>query len=97
MNAGGSPLYGNLDIPATCDWQNRVAVPHTVDLDADSIYFGIAAMGGGWKLNWFCITMTWMKVVPYLVFVSIDSLSLVQNVYFLLILILKMIWVAGLR
>lgn len=51
--AGGSPVYGSIGIPATGGWQNWVTVKHTVNLAAGSHKFGIKANGGGWNLNWF--------------------------------------------
>ena len=54
--AGGTPVYGSIDIPDTGDWQNWVTISHTVNLEAGPQNFGILAASGGWNLNWFRIT-----------------------------------------
>lgn len=51
--AGGSPSYGAINIPATNGWQNWVTIKHTVTLTAGAHKFGIKANNGGWNLNWF--------------------------------------------
>ncbi len=53
--AGGTPVYGTINIPTTWDWQAWVTVSHTVNLEAGSQHFGIAVPVGGWNLNWFRI------------------------------------------
>jgi hypothetical protein len=50
-------VYGTVGIQNTGGWQNWQTVSHTVDLDAGPIAFGIKAIGGGWNINWFSITM----------------------------------------
>ena len=54
--AGGSVVYGTVNIPATNGWQNWVTVKHTVQLPAGNHKFGIAVRNGGWNLNWFRVT-----------------------------------------
>lgn len=54
--AGGTPTYGNIAIPATGGWQNWTTVKHTVNLSVGSHKFGIKANGGGWNLNWIRIS-----------------------------------------
>ncbi|MCA0892487.1 carbohydrate-binding protein [Microbulbifer agarilyticus] len=54
--AGGSPLYGTLNVPATGDWQNWTTISMDVYLDAGSQDFGIGVPIGGWNLNWFSLT-----------------------------------------
>jgi beta-glucanase (GH16 family) len=56
--AGGTQVYGTVSIPNTGGWQNWQTVSHTVDLNAGSIAFGIKAIGGGWNINKFTLTMT---------------------------------------
>ena len=51
--AGGSPSYGAINIPATNGWQNWATIKHTVTLTAGAHKFGIKANNGGWNLNWF--------------------------------------------
>ncbi len=55
--AGGTPVYGTIDIPATGDWQAWVTISHSVNLEAGTQHFGILATVGGWNLNWFRINM----------------------------------------
>jgi hypothetical protein len=54
--AGGTPVYGTVDIPATGDYQAWVTISHYVNLEAGPQHFGIAVPVGGWNLNWFRIT-----------------------------------------
>ncbi len=54
--AGGSQVFGALDIPSTGGWQTWVTVSHTVTLPAGALPLGIVALNGGWNLNWFRIS-----------------------------------------
>jgi hypothetical protein len=54
--AGGYPVYGTIDIPATGDYQAWVTISHYVNLEGGPQHFGIAVPVGGWNLNWFRIT-----------------------------------------
>jgi hypothetical protein len=54
---GGGHVYGRVSIPNTGGWHNWQTVSHTVSLNAGSIAFAIAAIGGLWNINWFRITM----------------------------------------
>ncbi|MCE4553027.1 carbohydrate-binding protein [Roseateles cellulosilyticus] len=54
--AGGSVVYGALNVPATGGWQNWVTIKHTVQLPAGQRKFGIAVRNGGWNLNWFRVS-----------------------------------------
>lgn len=54
--AGGSVVYGSVNIPSTGGWQNWVTVKHTVQLPAGQRKFGIAVRNGGYNLNWLRIT-----------------------------------------
>ena len=54
--AGGTSVYGSVNIGATGGWQSWTTVKHTVTLSAGVHKFGIAATGGGWNFNWFRIT-----------------------------------------
>ncbi|MFG6466194.1 carbohydrate-binding protein [Pelomonas baiyunensis] len=56
--AGGSVVYGALNVPSTGGWQNWTTISHTVTLPAGSRKFGIAVRNGGWNLNWFRVTKT---------------------------------------
>ena len=55
--AGGTQVYRRVSIQNTGGWQNWQTVSHTVNLNAGPIAFGIKAIGGGWNINWFSITM----------------------------------------
>jgi hypothetical protein len=56
-NKTGTPhVYGTVSIPNTGGWENWQTVSHTVSLNAGSNAFVIAAVVGGWNLNWFRIT-----------------------------------------
>jgi hypothetical protein len=54
--AGGSVVYGRINIPATGGYQTWATITHTVNLSAGSLPFGIKATGSGWNINWFTIT-----------------------------------------
>lgn len=54
--AGGSVVYGALNVPSTGGWQNWTTISHTVTLPAGNRKFGIAVRNGGWNLNWFRVT-----------------------------------------
>lgn len=56
--AGGSVVYGALNVPSTGGWQNWTTLSHTVTLPAGNRKFGIAVRNGGWNLNWFRVTKT---------------------------------------
>ena len=45
--AGGTPVYGTLDIRATGSWKNWVTILHSVNLNAGPHAFGILAKSGG--------------------------------------------------
>lgn len=51
-NAGGTPVYGTVNVPATGDWQNWTTVSHTVQLPAGKQSLGLAAKIGGFNINW---------------------------------------------
>lgn len=53
--AGGSVVYGAVDIDATGGWQTWKTIKQTVTLTAGTHSFGIKAVTGGWNLNWFSI------------------------------------------
>ncbi len=54
--AGGSTVFGQMNIAATGGWQNWTTVKHTVQLPAGELSLGIAALEGGWNLNWIKIS-----------------------------------------
>ena len=51
--AGGGIIYGNIDVPATNDWQNWQTISHTVNLDAGQQEIALASLSGAWNINWF--------------------------------------------
>jgi endoglucanase len=53
--AGGSPVYGQLAVPATGGWQTWTTITQSVTLPAGTHRFGISAVSGGWNINWFRI------------------------------------------
>ena len=55
--AGGTPVYGTIDVPVTGDWQAWVTISHAVNLESGPQHFGIVATVGGWNLNWFRIIL----------------------------------------
>jgi beta-glucanase (GH16 family) len=50
--AGGSPVYGAVDVPGTGGWQNWTTVSHQVQLSAGAQQIAVKALAGGWNLNW---------------------------------------------
>jgi endoglucanase len=54
--AGGTPVYGTLNVPSTGSWQAWTTISHTVNLSAGSQSFALKASSGGWNINWFTIT-----------------------------------------
>lgn len=53
--AGGSPSYATVSVPATGGWQNWTTIRTAVTLPAGIHRFGINARSGGWNLNWFSV------------------------------------------
>ncbi len=58
-------MYGMVSIQNMGGWQNWQTVLHTIYLNAGLIGFGIFAKGGGWNINWFCITILTEDVFAY--------------------------------
>lgn len=56
--AGGSPIYGNINIPPTGGWQNWTTISHNVALPAGEQLIAISAITGGFNLNWLNIEST---------------------------------------
>jgi hypothetical protein len=54
--AGGTQVYGRLDILLTSGWQAWTTVLHIVNLSTGSLPLGIKATSGSWNINWFTIT-----------------------------------------
>lgn len=54
--AGGTPVYATVSVPATGGWQNWTTVKATLTLTAGTHKFGFKAQTGGWNLNWFSVT-----------------------------------------
>ncbi|MEW5251733.1 carbohydrate-binding protein [Microbulbifer sp. 2201CG32-9] len=49
---GGSPVYGQMDIPNTGAWQSWSTIQHQVQLEAGERELAIAALASGWNINW---------------------------------------------
>jgi endoglucanase len=56
--AGGSPVYGNVNVPATGGWQAWQTVSHNVVLPAGEQLIAIAAVTGGFNINWLKVEST---------------------------------------
>lgn len=56
--AGGSPVYGNVNVPATGGWQTWQTVSHNVVLPAGEQLIAIAAVTGGFNINWLKVEST---------------------------------------
>ena len=54
--AGGTVVYGVIDVPATGGWQNWQTISHTVNLTAGQQEVALASLSGAWNINWFEIT-----------------------------------------
>jgi endoglucanase len=52
---GGNSILGQIDVPVTHDWQSWVTVSHTVSLEAGAQNIALAALSGGFNVNWFDI------------------------------------------
>lgn len=50
---GGAVEYGRLVFGATGGWQQWTTVSHTVSLPPGTSQLAIAAIAGGWNINWF--------------------------------------------
>jgi endoglucanase len=50
--AGGSPVYSNINVPPTGNWQAWQTISHNVVLPAGEQLIGISAITGGFNLNW---------------------------------------------
>ena len=53
--AGGSPVYGNINVPNTGNWQGWQTISHVVTLPAGQQSIAIAVKAGGWNINWISI------------------------------------------
>jgi endoglucanase len=53
---GGSPSYGTIAVPSTGGWQNWQTITQTIQLSAGQQNIAIAAVAGGFNLNWFGMT-----------------------------------------
>jgi endoglucanase len=51
--AGGDVVYGQINVPATGDWQAWQTISHTVSLSAGQQELALASLGGAWNVNWF--------------------------------------------
>jgi len=56
--AGGSPVYGNVNVPATGGWQTWQTVSHNVVLPAGEQLIAVAAVTGGFNINWLKVEST---------------------------------------
>ncbi|MFT7561809.1 MAG: endoglucanase [Flavobacteriales bacterium] len=50
---GGSIAYNRIKVPNTGGWDSYVTLSHTVDLPRDIDGLALAAVKGGWNLDWF--------------------------------------------
>ncbi|MDF2192119.1 carbohydrate-binding protein [Paraflavitalea sp. CAU 1676] len=53
---GGGTVFGTLAVPSTGGWQTWQTISHTVTLPAGQQEIGLAAVAGGFNLNWISIT-----------------------------------------
>jgi endoglucanase len=53
---GGSPSYGTVAVGPTGGWQNWQTITQTIQLSAGQQNIAIAAVAGGFNLNWFSIS-----------------------------------------
>ena len=60
--AGGTTIYGALDVPNTSGWQNWTTIQHVVRLESGVQQIAIKALTGGWNINWLRITKVESKV-----------------------------------
>lgn len=49
---GGNPVYGQVQVPVTGDWQKWTTVSHEVTLPAGEQYVALAMKTGNFNLNW---------------------------------------------
>lgn len=49
---GGNPVYGQIQVPVTGDWQKWTTISHEVDLLAGEQYVALAIKTGNFNLNW---------------------------------------------
>lgn len=49
---GGVPVYGQIQVPGTGDWQKWTTISHEVDLQAGEQYVALAIKSGNFNLNW---------------------------------------------
>ncbi len=49
---GGNPVYGQIQVPVTGDWQKWTTLSHEVDLQAGEQYVALAIKTGNFNLNW---------------------------------------------
>lgn len=54
--AGGTEVYGTIDVPNTGGWQTWTTISHTVTLNAGAQQIAIYAQSGGFNINWLQIT-----------------------------------------
>ncbi|MEW6995132.1 glycoside hydrolase family 9 protein [Colwelliaceae bacterium MEBiC 14330] len=52
---GGNTVYGQVSVPVTGGWQAWQTIEHTVTLTSGNHEFAIAALQGGFNINWFRI------------------------------------------
>jgi endoglucanase len=51
--AGGDVVYGQINVPATGNWQTWQTISHTVNLVAGQQNVALASLDGAWNVNWF--------------------------------------------
>lgn len=61
---GGSTVFGTIAVPATGGWQTWQTISHTVTLPAGQQEIGLAAVAGGFNINWLSITSNTVSPAP---------------------------------
>ncbi|WP_315815688.1 carbohydrate-binding protein [Paraflavitalea speifideaquila] len=61
---GGSSVFGTIAVPATGGWQTWQTISHTVTLPAGQQEIGLAAVAGGFNINWISITSNASSPAP---------------------------------
>nr|BAL42331.1 cellulase [Saccharophagus sp. Myt-1] len=49
---GGAAVYGEISVPSTGGWQTWTTINHTITIPANANGFALAAIDGGWNINW---------------------------------------------
>ena len=54
--AGGNPVYGQIDVPATGAWQQWQTISHTVNITAGQQQIAVYIPASGFNINWIQFT-----------------------------------------